>query len=131
MFTLPEPGTELIRSELIRSEWLYFARTALTSRMAACNALARSVLDSGASLMDVNVGLARDQLAAATAASNQLLFVRDPQDLVAIAAAQQHEALNRAQAYGRRVAGVASTMHAVLDEMGRDFAGTLSRTSIE
>jgi len=118
MFTLP-------------AELMYVARTALETQMAGCNALARTALDSGANLIDVNVGLARDQLAAATAASNQLLFVRDPQDWIAIAAAQQHEALNRVQAYGRRVAGVASDMHAVLDEMGKDFAGTLSRTSIE
>jgi Xaa-Pro aminopeptidase len=131
MFTLPEPGTELIRSELIRTELMYFVRTALTAQMATCDALVLTALDSSASLIDVNVGLARGQLAAATAASNQLLFVRDPQDLVAIAAAQQHEALNRVQAYGRRVAGVASTMHTVLDEMGKDFAGTLPRTSIE
>ena len=113
------------------AELMYVFRTALEAQMASCNALARTALDSGASLIDVNVGLAREQLAAANAASNQLLFVRGPQDLVAIAAAQQHEALNRVQAYGRRVAGVASDMHTVLDELGKDFAGTLPRTSIE
>lgn len=118
MFTLP-------------AELMYIARSALETQMASCNALARTALDNGAYLIDVNVGLARDQMAAVTAASNQLLFVRGPQDLIAMAAAQQHEALNRAQAYGRRVAGVASDLHAVLDEMGKDFAGTLSRTSIE
>jgi len=118
MFTLP-------------AELLYVARTALETQMASCNALARSALDTGASLIDVNVGLARAQLAAATAASNQLMFVRAPQDIVALAAAQQHEALIRAQAYGRRVAGVASDLNAVLGELGKDFAGTLPRTSIE
>ena len=118
MFTLP-------------AELLYVTRTALETQMAGCNSLARTALDSGASLIDVGVGLARDQIAAATAASNQLMFVRDPQDFVAIAAAQQHESLVRAQACGRRVAAVASEINTMFDGLSKDFAGTLSRTSIE
>ena len=113
------------------AELLYVARTALTSQLAGCDALARTAFDSGASLAGANVRLAREGLAAATAASNQLLFVRGPHDLLALAIAQQHEALGRAQAYGRHVAGVASDLNKTLGTLGKDFAGTLSRTSIE
>lgn len=118
MFTLP-------------AELFHVTRTLLESQLAQGSALARTAFDSGASLFDVNVNLAREQMAAATAASNQLMFVRDPQDLIGLAAVQSHQALNRVHAYGRGMAGVASDLNTMLGELGKDFAGTLSRTSIE
>ncbi|WEF31844.1 phasin family protein [Pseudoduganella chitinolytica] len=113
------------------AELFHVTRTVLETQLAGCNALARTAFDSGAGLFDVNVNLARDHLAAATAASNKLLFVRDPQDLIGLAAVHSHQALNRVHAYGRGMAGVASDLHTRLGELGKDFAGTLSRTSIE
>ncbi len=113
------------------AELLYVTRTALETQLAGANALTRAAFNGGASLLDVNMQLAREHLAAATAASNQLLFVRDAQDLVAIAAVHSQQVLDRAKAYGRRVAGVASDLNSRLNELGNDFAGTLPRTSIE
>lgn len=118
MFTLP-------------AELFHVTRAVLEGQLAQGNALARTAFDSGARLFDVNVNLAREQMTAATAASNQLMFVRDAQDLLGLAAVQSHQALNRAHAYGRGMAGVASDLHTKLGEMGKDFAGTLPRTSIE
>ncbi len=113
------------------AELLYATRTALETQLAGANALTRAAFDGSASLIDLNVQLAREQLTAATAASNQLLFVRDAQDFVGIAAVHSQQALDRAKAYGRRVAGVASDLNTSLSELGNEFAGTLSRTSIE
>jgi len=102
------------------AEILYVARTFADSQLAGCRALAQAAFDSGATLIGVNVNAARAQLAAANAASKQLLFLRDPQELVALTASQSRLALDRAQAYGRHVAGV-----------GKDFAGTMSHTPLE
>lgn len=101
------------------------------SQLAGCSALMRAALDSSASLFELHVQSTRAQFDAASTASNQLLFVREVRDLVCLTASQSQQALERAQRYGRQVAGVASAAHDRLGELGRDFAGSLPRTPIE
>jgi hypothetical protein len=118
MFTLP-------------SELMYVARTFVDAQLAGCNALLRAAFESGAGVVDVNVHAARAELAAANAVSSELLFVRGPQELVALTARESQQAVERAQRYGRHLAGVAHDAHGRLGELSKDFAGSLPRTSLE
>jgi hypothetical protein len=59
------------------------------------------------------------------------MFVREPRDLVCLTASQSQQAMERAQRYGREVAGVANETHSRLGELSRDFAGSLPRNPIE
>ncbi|WP_338769282.1 phasin family protein [Massilia sp. METH4] len=113
------------------AEFVNATRNLAESQWAGCNALMRAAFESSASLIDVNVHATRDQIAAANTASNQLLFVRDVRDLVCLTASQSQQALERAQRYGRQMAGVASAAHDRLGELSRDFAGSLPRNPIE
>ncbi len=106
------------------AEILYATRTFADSQLAGCRALMQAAFDSSASLIGVNVNAARAQLAAASTATTALLHVRDPQELVALTASQSQQAFDRAQAYGRHVAGVASDANARLGALSKDFAGT-------
>jgi hypothetical protein len=113
------------------AELLYVTRTLVDSQLAGCNALMRTAFESSASLIDLNVHAVRAQLAAANAVSSQLVFVREMQDLIRLTATQSQQAVERAQRYGRNMAGVANDWHARLGELSKDFAGTLPRTPIE
>ena len=106
-------------------------RNLAESQLAGYNALMRAAFESGASLIDVNVHATRAGIAAANAASNELLFVREVRDLVCLTASHSQQALERAQRYGRQMAGVASAAHDRLGELSRDFAGSLPRNPIE
>ncbi|TWI62959.1 phasin protein [Pseudoduganella lurida] len=121
----------LIAPSVLPAELLYATRTLVESHLAGCNALWQAAFDSSATLLDVHVKAARAQLAAANSASNQLLFVRDPQDLLDIAARQGQQAFDRAQRYGRQMAGVASHAHERLGELGKDIAGSSRHNPIE
>ncbi|TWI45979.1 phasin protein [Pseudoduganella flava] len=118
MFTLP-------------SELMYVTRTFFDTQLAGCNALLRTAFESGASMLDVNVHAARAELAAANAVSSELLFTRGPHDLAALTARESQQAVERAQRYGRHLAGIAHDVHGRLGELSKDFAGSLPRTSLE
>jgi phasin family protein len=112
-------------------ELVNISRELAESQLAGCNALVRAAFESGASLLALNVDATRDGIAAANAVSNQLLFVREARDLVCLTASQSQQALERAQRYGRQVAGVANTAQQRIGELSRDFAGGLPRNPIE
>lgn len=101
------------------------------SQVAGCNALLRAAFESSASLVELNVHAAREGIAAASAVSNQLLFVREPRDLVCLTASHSQQAMERAQRYGRQVVGVANSAQHRLGELSKDFAGSLPRNPIE
>ena len=113
------------------AELLYATRSLMESQLAGCNALMRTAFDGGASLLDLHVRAARAHLDAANAASSELLFVRQPQDLLGLTARQSQSALDRAQAYGRQMAGVANTLHSRLDALGKEGAGSAPHNPIE
>jgi phasin family protein len=106
-------------------------RSFAESQLAGCSAFVRAAFESSASLVELNVHAARDGIDAVGTVSNQLLFVREPRDLVCLTASQSQQALERAQRYGRQVAGVANQANHRLSELSRDFAGSLSRNPIE
>jgi hypothetical protein len=106
-------------------------RTLAESQLAGCNALLQAAFKSSASLFDLHVHATRDGLAAANAVSSQLMFVREPRDLVCLTASQSQQAMDRAQRYGRQVAGVANEAQHRLGELSKDFAGSLPRNPIE
>ena len=113
------------------AELVDVTRNFAESQLAGYNALMRAAFESSASLIDVNVHATRAGIAAASAASNELLFVREVRDLVCLTASHSQQAMERAQRYGRQMAGVASAAQDRLGELSRDFAGRLPRNPIE
>jgi Phasin protein len=126
MFMLPT-----VYPAALPEQFLDAARNLAETQLASCNALVRAAFESSASLIGVNVHATRDHLAAASTVSNELLFVREVRDLVCLTASHSQQALERAQRYGRQMAGVANEAHHRIGELSRDFAGSLSRNPIE
>lgn len=126
MFMLPTVYPAALPQEFVNA-----TRNLAESQLAGCNALMRAAFDSGASLIDASMHATRDHIAAANTASNELLFVREVRDLVCLTASHSQQALERAQRYGRKMAGVAGEAHSRMGELSRDFAGSLSRNPIE
>ncbi|MBB3223869.1 phasin family protein [Pseudoduganella umbonata] len=132
--SFPVPLSTPFPAELptaLPAEFVNAGRTFAETQLAGCNALMRAAFESGASLVELNVHATREGMAAASTVSNGLLFVREPRDLVCLTASQSQQALERAQRYGRQVAGVANTAQHRLGELSRDFAGSLPRNPIE
>ncbi|QBE63649.1 phasin family protein [Pseudoduganella lutea] len=114
--TLPVDLPAALPAELVNA-----GRAFAESQLAGCNALMRAAFESGASLVELNVHATRESIAAANAVSNGLLFVREPRDLVCLTASQSQQALERAQRYGRQVAGVANAAQHRMGELGKEF----------
>ena len=138
MFTLPtkffSEWPTALPAELpavLPAELVNAGRNFAETQLAGCNALMQAAFESGASLVELNLHATREGIAAANAVSNGLLFVREPRDLVCLTASQSQQALERAQRYGRQVAGVANSTQHRLGELSRDLAGSLSRNAIE
>lgn len=130
MFMLPTPPFSALPAAM-PADFLHAGRNFAESQLAGCNALMRAAFESGASLIDLNLHATRDGIAAANAVSSQLLFVREVRDLVCLTASQSQQAVERAQRYGRQVAGVANQAHNRMGELSRDFAGSPPRNPIE
>ena len=124
--TYPADMPAALPAELVNA-----GRVFAETQLAGCNAVMQAAFESGASLVELNVHATREGMAAASTVSNGLLFVREPRDLVCLTASQSQQALERAQRYGRQVAGVANSAQHRLGELSRNLAGSLSRNAIE
>ena len=89
---------------------------------------AKAVLQSSASLVDLQLDTIKHALATASDASNHMLSLKDPQDWLSLTAVQSQQAVDRAQAYGRQAAGIAKDAHALLAQAALPLQGLFSHT---
>lgn len=99
MFTNPEQFTQT-------------AKSLIEAQINSFSAFTQAAFDSCASVLDLNMDTVKTSLAAATVASNQLLSAKEPQELLSLTASQSQQVRDRAQAYGRQAAGLASAAQA-------------------
>ena len=88
-------------------QWTLASKAVLEAQLISAQAYARAALDSGTSLVDLQLDAARTALAAATVAGNQLLSAKDPQALLQLSRTQSQLAMERIGSYGRQAKEVA------------------------
>lgn len=83
-------------------------KSAIDQQLFGLASLAQAAFDTGVGVVDLNVDAVKSSMAAAAVATNQLLCVRDGRDWLSLTTGQSQQALERASAYGRQAAEVAS-----------------------
>lgn len=81
------------------------AKSLIEAQLSSFSAYTQAALDSGASVVDLNMDAVRTSLAATTVAAQQWLSAQ-PQELPGLTASQSQQARDRIQAYGRQAAGL-------------------------
>lgn len=95
MFAIPEQFSAATKASF---EAQFASFTALTSK----------TLESVEKLIDLNLKATKASIDDSTAIAKQLLEVKDPQDFLNLTSAQVQPAAEKAVAYGRTLAGIAS-----------------------
>jgi len=101
MFAIPE---QLSAATKTNFEAFFSAYTDLTNK----------TIESVGKMVDLNISVAKATLEESTAATKQLLAAKDPQEFFSLSAAQAQPSTEKALAYGRQLAGIASSTHAEL-----------------
>ena len=87
-------------------------KASIDSQLAAMSELANKALHSVAELVELNITTAKESLAHTQAASQQMLSVKDPQDLVNLTSAQAQPGAEKALAYARHAASIVAKAQA-------------------
>jgi phasin family protein len=87
-------------------------KASIDGQIAAVTALANKAFESIAQLVELNVNTVKSSLEYSTATAQQLLSAKDSQEFFALSAAQAQPNAERALAYGRSLANIASTTQA-------------------
>lgn len=99
MFTVPEQFSAATKANL-------------ESQLAMLNALTAKAFEGVEKVIELNVNAARASLEESSAAARQLLSAKDAQEFFSLSAAQAQPTAEKAIAYGRHLAGIASSTHA-------------------
>ncbi len=82
------------------------------SQLAMLNALTTKAFESVEKVIELNVSAARASLEETSATARQLLAAKDAQEFFSLSAAQAQPSTEKAIAYGRHLAGIASSTQA-------------------
>lgn len=82
------------------------------SQLALLNALTTKAFESVEKVIELNVNAARASLEESSATARQLLAAKDAQEFFSLSAAQAQPSTEKAIAYGRHLAGIASSTQA-------------------
>ncbi len=99
MFTIPDQFSSAAKANLEAQLSIF---TALTSK----------AFESVEKVVDLNLNVAKASLEDSSIAARQLLSAKDPQEFFSMTAAQAQPAAAKAIAYGRHLAGIASSAQA-------------------
>jgi phasin family protein len=87
-------------------------KTNLESQLALITALSSKTFESFEKVVDLNLNVAKASLEESTSAVQQLLGAKDAQEFFSISAAQAQPTAEKALAYGRHLASIASSTQA-------------------
>jgi len=88
------------------------AKANFETQLAAVTELTNKAFASIAQLVELNVNAAKSTLEKSTAAAQQLMAAKDPQEFFSLSAAQSQPNAENAIAYSRNLASIASAAHA-------------------
>jgi phasin family protein len=101
-------------------------KATLENQMLTFTALTSAAFDGGAKIVNLNMDIAKVRLQESSAALNQLMSAKNPQEYLSLAASQTHQNIEKALTHYRNVADIASTTQA---EMTRIVKAKISEAS--
>jgi len=107
MFTIPEQFSNV-------------AKANIESQLAIFTALTNKAFESMEKVVDLNLNVAKASLEDTSIAAKQLLSAKDPQEFFSLTAAQAQPTAAKAIAYGRHLAGIATSAQAELTRAAED-----------
>lgn len=113
MFTLPEEFSAATKSHF-------------EAQLAMITALTNKAFESVEKIVDLNMNVVKASLEESTVAAQQLMAVKDPKELMALSAAQAQPTAEKAVAYGRHLANIASSSQA---EFTREAEAQIAETN--
>lgn len=99
MFTIPEQFSSATKASF-------------EAQIAMITALTNKAFESVEKVVDLNMNAAKASLEESTVAAKQLLSAKDPQEFFSLTTAQSKPSAEKALAYGRHLANIASTAQA-------------------
>ncbi len=87
-------------------------KASIDSQLAAMSEIANKALHSVAELVELNIATAKESLAHTSAAAQQLLSAKDAQEFFSLTSAQAQPQAEKALAYGRHLASIATKAQA-------------------
>lgn len=118
MFTIPEQISSVSKANI-------------EAQMALLNALTNKAFESVEKMIDLNLNVAKASIEESNAAAKQFLAVKDPQEWMSLAAAQTQPNAEKALAYGRHLATIASAMQAEFSKAAETQIAETSRKVLE
>lgn len=89
-------------------------KASIDAQLAAMNDIATKALHSVAELVELNLSTAKESLAYGAAAAQQMLAAKDAQEVLSLTSAQAQPSAEKALAYGRHLASIATKAQADL-----------------
>jgi len=118
MFTTPEQFSAAAKSNF-------------EAQIAAISGLTSQAFESVTKIVDLNLNVAKNTFDESKAAAQLLLAAKDPQEFFKLSAAQAQPSAEKAIAYGRTLAGIASTSQAEFTKAAEAQIAETNRKVIE
>jgi len=96
------------------------AKTNFEAQIAALSAMTTRAFDSVTKIVDLNLNAAKASFEESSAITKQLLAAKDPQEFFTLTSAQTQPAAEKALAYSRSLAGIASSVQAELTKAAEE-----------
>ena len=106
-------------------------KTNVEAQIAALTALTNHAFESVTKIVDLNLNAAKASFEESSATAKKLLAAKDPQEFFSLTAAQAQPSAEKAIAYGRSLAGIASTTQAEFTKAAEAQIAESSRKAIE
>ena len=101
------------------------------AQLALITALTNKAFESVEKLVDLNLTVAKTSIEESNAAAKQLLAAKDPQEFFSLASAQAQPTAEKAVAYGRHVASIASSAQAEFSKAAESQIAEANRKAVE
>jgi phasin family protein len=107
------------------------AKTNFEAQIASLTALTNHAFESVSKIIDLNLNVAKASFEESSAAAKKLIAAKDPQEFFSLTAAQAQPSAEKAMAYGRTLADIASTSQAEFTKAAEAHIAEHSRKAIE
>ncbi|HSY29347.1 MAG TPA: phasin family protein [Burkholderiaceae bacterium] len=107
------------------------AKTNFEAQIAALTALTTNAFESVTKIVDLNLNAAKASFEESSANAKKLLAAKDPQEFFSLTTAQAQPNAEKAIAYGRTLAGIASSTQAEFTKAAEAHIAEHSRKAIE
>lgn len=97
------------------------------AQMTLITALTNKAFESVEKLVDLNLTAAKSSIEDSNTAAKQLLAAKDPQEFLSLSAAQAQPSAEKAMAYGRHVANIASSAQAEFTKAAEEQVAEANR----